>query len=232
MRLDSVAWERAAEVREAAEGWLRAGTIDRSTHAAVLNAYPDPCVTPSAVWRILTAVMVTAVMLCTLGAVWIAAQPGEAGLSLLRFVFAAMSLVATERLEASPRLARRGAAGATAFWACVFLLAALGLFLHEGLGIRAERALDVVLLASALVWAAGCWRWGNPLFAGLSAVSLFVLLGRLPLGRVLWVVAGSALAGLAARRSDDAAWAPSHRRAAMILLVAGVMAVYVAVNVY
>jgi hypothetical protein len=232
MRLDSVAWERAAEVREAAEGWLRAGTIDRSTHAAVLNAYPDPCVTPSAVWRILTAVMVTAVMLCTLGAVWIAAQPGEAGLSLLLFVFAAMSLVATERLEASPRLARRGAAGATSFWACVFLLAALGLFLHEGLGIRAERALDVVLLASALVWAAGCWRWGNPLFAGLSAVSLFVLLGRLPLGRVLWVVAGSALAGLAARRSDDAAWAPSHRRAAMILLVAGVMAVYVAVNVY
>jgi hypothetical protein len=31
---------------------------------------------------------------------------------------------------------------------------------------------------------------------------------------------------------DDAAWAPSHRRAAMVLLVTGVAAVYVAVNVY
>jgi hypothetical protein len=226
MRLDSLAWERAAEVREAA------GAIDRSTHEAILNAYPDPCVTPSAVWRVLTAVMVTAVILCTLGAVWIAVQPGTVGLSLLLFVFAGASLTATERLEASPRPARRGAAGATSFWACVFLLVGLGLFLHESLGIRADRAVDVVLVASALGWGVGCWRWGNALFAGFSAISLFFFLGRLPLGRVVWVLAGSVLAGLAARRSDDAAWAPSHRRAAMILLVTGVVAAYVAVNVY
>ena len=80
MRPEAAAWERAAEVREAAEGWLRAGAIDRPTHEAIRNAYPDPCVTPSAVWRILTAVMVTAVLLCALGAVWIATQPGAAGL--------------------------------------------------------------------------------------------------------------------------------------------------------
>ena len=83
-----------------------------------------------------------------------------------------------------------------------------------------------------LGWGAGCWRWGNPLFAAFSAISLFVLLGRLPFGRVLWVVAGSVLAGLAASRADSAAWTPSHRRAAMVLVVTGVVTVYVAVNVY
>ena len=214
MRLDSAAWERAAEVREPAEGWLRAGAIDRPTHEAIRAAYPDPCVTPSAVWRILTAGMVTAVTLCALGAVWIATQSGAAGLSALLLVFAGASLIATERLEASPRLARRGAAGATSFWGGVFFLAGLGLFLHDSLRIRSDHAVDVVLLASALVWAGGCWRWGNPLFAGLSAVSLFLALARWPYGRTAWVLAGSALAGLAARRLDHASWAPSHRRGA------------------
>jgi hypothetical protein len=189
-------------------------------------------VTPSAVWRILTAVMVTAVALCALGAVWIAPHPGAAGLAVLLVVFAGASLVVTERLEASPRLARRGAAGATSFWGSVFFLAGLALFLHEHLRIRSDPAFDAVLLVSVLVWGAGCWRWGHPLFAGLSAASLFFLLGRWPFGRVLWVLAGATLAGLAARRLDDASWAPSHRRAAMVLVVMGVAAVYGAVNVY
>jgi hypothetical protein len=224
VRPEAAAWERAAEVREAAAGWRRAGAIDRATHEAIDAAYPDPCVTPSAVWRILTAAMVTAVMLCTLGAAWIAVQPGVTGLALLLFLFAGAAVVATERLDAAPRLARRGAAGATSFWGSVFLLA--------GLGLLADHAVDQVLVAGVLVWGAGCWRWGSPLCAGLSAVSLFAFLGRLPLGRALWVLAGSALAAVAARRTDAAGWAPSHRRAAMVLLVIGVAAVYAALNVY
>ena len=59
MRPDSVAWERAAEVREAAQGWRRVGAIDAPTEQAIREAYPDPCITPSAVWRVLTAGMVT-----------------------------------------------------------------------------------------------------------------------------------------------------------------------------
>jgi len=54
----------------------------------------------------------------------------------------------------------------------------------------------------------------------------------LPHGRVLWVLIGAALAGLAARRLDEVSWAPSHRRGAAILVVAGILAVYAAVNVY
>jgi len=232
MRRESVAWERAAEVREAAEGWLRAGAIGTATYDAVRNAYPDPCVTPSAVWRVLTAGMVTAVVVCTLGALWAATQPGATSLALLLFVLGAAAFMVTEYLEASPRSARRGAAGATAFWGNIFILGGLGIFLSEAQHVEGERALDAVLLASALVWAASCWRWGSPLFAGLSAVSSFLFLSRLPLGRALWLLAGAALVGLVARRPDDLAWAPSHRRAAMVLLVVGVGAVYVASNVY
>ena len=113
MRADSVACERAAEVREAAEGWRRAGAIGTPTYDAIRNAYPDPCVTPSAVWRILTACMVTAVMLSTFGALFVGLRPGATALSLLLIVLGAAAVVVTECLEASPRSARRGAAGAT-----------------------------------------------------------------------------------------------------------------------
>jgi hypothetical protein len=232
MRPESVAWERAAEVREAAEGWLRAGAIGTATYDAIRNAYPDPCVTPTAVWRILTAAMVSAVVVCVAAALGFAIQPGATGAALLLFMLAAAAFTLTERLEASPRSARRGAAGATAFWGSLFVIVGLWLFLSDGQRVSSERAFDAALLASALVWATGCWRWGHPLFAGLSALSLFVFLSRLSLGRVFWVLTGAALVGLVARRSDDPAWAPSLRRSAQVLLVAGLGAVYGAINVY
>ncbi|HKX05175.1 MAG TPA: hypothetical protein VJX71_21960, partial [Methylomirabilota bacterium] len=68
MRRESVAWERAAEVQAAARGWRRVGAIDEATHARILDAFPDPCVTPGVVWRVLTGAMVAAIALCTLAA--------------------------------------------------------------------------------------------------------------------------------------------------------------------
>lgn len=232
MRLTSAAWERAAEVHEAAQGWLRVGAIDEPTDSAIRGVFPDPCVTPSAVWRVLTACVVTAVILCAFEAFSIAYRPGGTGHQVLLFLFAGASLVAADLLEASPRFARRGAAGAASFLGVGFLLAGFGLFLVDTLKMRFDDALDAALVASFLAWAAGCRRWGSPLFAALSAVSLFLFLGRLPYGRVLWALVGVALAGVAARRLDEASWAPSHRRAAAVLVVAGVVAAYAAVNVY
>ena len=77
-----------------------------------------------------------------------------------------------------------------------------------------------------------CWRWGSPVFAGLSGIALFGYLGRLPHGRMLWLLAGAVLTGIAARRLDDERLAPSHRLAAAVLTVIGIGAVYAAVNVY
>jgi hypothetical protein len=232
VRHDAIAWERAAEVRTAARGWLRAGAIDESTHQAIEKMYADPCITPSVVWRVLTAGIVSAVILCALGAIFVPTRPRSTGLALLLVLFGGACLVATERLNAAPPLARRGAAGATSFWGLLLILVGVGVLLQESLKLRVADALDAVLLSAALAWGAGCWRWGNPIFAGLSAVSLFLFLGRLPHGRFLWILASAALTVLAARRLDARGWAPSHRRAATVLVVAGILAGYVALNVY
>lgn len=232
MRPDSARWARVAEVRAAAQGWRRVGAIGEATLDAINIAFPDPCIRPSLVWRALTAGMVTAVILCTFGAFWIAIRAEKTGLLLLLLVFAGACLVATERMEAAPHLARRGAAGATSFWAVVLLLAGTGLFLVESMKLRLDDALDATLAAGILAWGASTWRWGNWLFAGLSAVSLFVFLARLPHGRALCFLGGVALAGLAAQRLDSASWAPSHRRAAAVVVVTALVAAYAAVNVY
>ncbi len=232
MRPEPVAWERAREVHEAAEGWLRVGAIDKATEQAIREAFPDPCTTPSAVWRVLTACMVSAIMLCTFGAFALAGRSRNAGLQVLLFFFAGASLVVTELLEASPRFARRGAAGATSFWGVAFLLGGVGLFLLNSLGMGDDYVLDALLLAGCLAGGASSWRWGSPFFAALSAISLFFFLGRLPQGRALWIVVGAALIALAVPRLDEVSWAPSHRRGAAFLVVAGLLAVYAAVNVF
>lgn len=230
MRRDSIAWERAAEVHGAAEGWRRAGAIDAATLERIRDAYPDPCVTPSPVWRALAAAVVSAIALCLFGGFALATRSDGAGLQVLLLVFAGAAVVTTEVLEARPSLARRGAAGATAFWAVAFLLAAAVVHLADRL--RLDDAIDGALAAAAVAWAVACWRWGHPLFAGLSAVAAFAFLARLPAGRLSWIAAGAALAIVAARRLDHAPWAPSHRRAAAVLLLAGLAAVYAGVNAY
>jgi hypothetical protein len=232
MRPESVAWERAAEVHEAARGWRRVGAIDAATDQAIRQTFPDPCITPAAVWRVLAAGVLAAVIVCTFGAFSIAIRPGPAALQVLLFLYAGACLIATDVLEASPRSARRGVAGATSLLGIAFFLIGLGVFLTETLKVRYDDAIDVLLIASALAWATGCWRWGSPLFAALSAISLLLFLGRLPQARALWVLAGAGLAGMAARRLDAARWAPSHRSGAAVVLVAGLVGAYVALNVY
>ena len=232
MRADSVAWERAAEVRAAAAGWRRAGFIDEATERAVQEAFPDPCVTPSLVWRGLTAGAVAAVVLCTLTACVLAFGETASVGQVVLLLFAVVCLVATDRLEASPRLARRGAAGAASVLGVGFLLGGFALFLGETLRLRLDDGIDTLLIAGVAVCGAACWRWGNPLFAALAALSLFLLLARLPDGRLLCLLLGAVLAGLAARRLDTHAWAPSHRLGAVVLVMAGIAAGYAAVNVY
>jgi len=233
MRADSVAWERAAEVREVAGGWRRAGFIDEPTEQAIREAFPDPCVTPSLVWRVLTAGVLAAAIKAAFGAFAIAIGRSPTAAEIVSLLFAAGCVVATERLEASPRLARRGAAGMTALLGVGLLLLALVLFLTETASRRIDdHAIDLLLIASTLAWAAACWRWGSPVFAALAALSVFLFLGRLPHGRLLWLLVGAALVALAARRLDTASWAPSHRLGAAVLVVAGIGAVYAAVNVF
>jgi hypothetical protein len=234
MRREAVAWERAAEVDAAARGWRRVGAIDEATHGRIREAYPDPCVTPTAVWRVLTGGMVAAIVLCAFAAVFIALGPWPRAsvLQVLLLLFGGACLVATDVLEAFPRSARRGAAGATALLGVGFFLVGVGLVAVDTLRLRDDDAIDAILVAGVLMCGLAGWRWGSPVFAGLSGVALFGYLGRLPHGRVLWLLAGAVLTGLAVRHLDDERLAPSHRIGAAVLTVIGIGAVYAAANVY
>src|SRR5712691_3598489 len=191
MRPDSVAWERAAEVNEAAEGWRRVGAIDEPTERAIRTTYPDPCITLSAVWRVLTACVVAVIIFQGFGALEVTFHPNASGHQVLLFLFAAICFAVTEVLEASPRFSRRGAAGATSFLGVVCLLIGIGLFALETVRSRFDDGIDAVLIAAVVVWGLGAWRWGSPVFAALSAVSLFLFLGRAPHGRLLWILGGA-----------------------------------------
>jgi hypothetical protein len=232
MRRDAVAWERAAEVDAAARGWRRVGAIDEATHRRIRDAYPDPCVTPGAVWRVLTGGMVAAIVLCTVAALSIALGHSASVLKILLLLFGGVCLVATDVLEAFPRSARRGAAGATALLGMGFCLVGLGLVLVDTVRLRDDDAIDALLVAGALTCGLAGWRWGSPVFAGLSGVALFGYLGRLPYGRALWLLAGAVLTGVAVRYLDDERLAPSHRIGAAVLTVIGIGAVYAAANAY
>ena len=232
MRREAIAWERAAEVHAAAQGWRRAGAIDEATHRRVREAFPDPCVTPGAVWRVLTGGMVAAIVLCTLAALALSVWRRSSELQALLLLWGAACLVATEVLEASPRSARRGAAGATSVLGVGLLLVGLGLTLVETVRLRDDDAIDALLVAAVVTCALAAWRWGSPLFAGLAGAATFCALARLPQGRLLWLLAGAALAGASARWLDDGRLAPSHRVGAAVLTVIGIGAVYAAANVY
>jgi hypothetical protein len=232
MRREAIAWERAAEVHAAARGWRRAGAIDDATHRRIREAFPDPCVTPGAVWRVLTGAMVAAIVLCTLAAMALSVWRSATQLQVVLLVWGAACLVATEALEASPRSARRGAAGATSVLGVGLFLLGFGLTLVETVGLRDDAAIDVLLVSAVLTCGLAAWRWGSPLFTGLAAGALLCGLARLPQGRLLWLLVGATLTGAAAGRLDDRRLAPSHRIGAAVLTALGIGAMYAAVNVY
>jgi hypothetical protein len=232
MRRDAVAWERAAEVNAAARGWRQSGAIDDATLRKIEEAFPDPCVTPGAVWRASIGAVVAASVLCTFAAASVALGQGTSRLQVLLLLFAAACLVVTDVLEASPRHARRGGAGVTALLGVVFLLVGAGLVLLETVRLRVDDAIDAVLVAAVVACGLAVWRWGSPVFAGLAGAAFFAFLDRLPHGRMLWLAAGAALTALAARRLDERRLAPSHRTASAVLTVIGIAALYLAADAY
>jgi MFS family permease len=230
MRAETAALERATAVREAARRWRAAGVIDGRTEEAIGSEYPDPRVRPSPVWRVLTFLFVTVIVLGVFFALSLSGVPGLTGLAFYCLLAGSALVVATERQEQAPPLARRGGAGATALWAGVFLTAAAGLFSGEVLLFRGERGFEITLAVSVLVWGAASWRWGSAVFALISSLSLFFLLGRQPYGRLFWVLVGVILAILSWRHLDDRSWPPPHRESAAALLVVALAAVYAATN--
>ncbi len=222
--------ERVEEVRAAARGWKRAGAVGEGTFEEILRRYPEPRTLPAPLWRVLTFVLASFVLLAVFGAFLVSASPNASSAWVICAVFG-MAFVAMADIQArSPGMALRGGVEAASFWGVTLLVAGLFLLLEENLHISEPAGPNLALLGAAVLFALGAWRWGNAAFACLGAGALFALLARAPHGRLLWIAAGVALSVLAERFMDRPEWAPSHRICASGLVVCGIAAVYAAVN--
>jgi len=230
MRGAWVAAERVEEVRAAARGWKRAGTIGEGTFEEILRRYPEPRTLPAPIWRVLSFVLASFVLVALAAAFVAGLAPKSSDAWVPCAVLGAAFIAAADLQAHSPSLALRGGVEAASFWGIVLLIGGLFLALEETLHVGESKGTNLVLAGAAVVLALSAFRWGNAAFAGFAAGALFVLLARAPLGRLLWVVAGVALSALAETFTERPSWAPSHRVCARGLVVCGIAAVYAAVN--
>jgi len=232
MRPPAIAWERAATVQAAARGWRSAGAIDAPTLARIRETFPDPCLTPTPLWRVLTGGIVAAIVLSALAALVLSFWRSSTLLQVALLAFGVAGLTVADVLEGRPRWARRGVAGALSVLGLALLLMGVTLLAGETLRRRDDDIVDTVLVTAVLVCGLAAWRWGSPLFTGLAGGALLVGLARLPHPRLLWLAAGAGLVVAAAPCLDSARLAPSRRLGAAVLTAAGLVAMYVAANLY
>jgi hypothetical protein len=228
---DAAAADRRHRVREAARAWHRAGAIDDAARTAVGAAYPDDRARLSPAFRalvffftVVAAGAVFAVVALSVG------RTGERGLAGLLVFFGLVMVVATEVQIGPLRRAEGGSEDATALLAVVWLLGGIA-WLLDDMGVQGDRWVNLTLVQAALLGAAAAWRWGYALFAAGSAVALFLLAARAPFGRrILWILAGLALAPVLAHASERVSLCPAHRRSARAVAAVALVCLYLAVH--
>jgi hypothetical protein len=222
------AWTDAArvgEVREAATAWRKADAIDGPTLEAIHAAYPDSRPELAKAWKVLIFFLVTMAINTVSVGVFAALRMESAAV----VVFFGVILAGAADFARGSRFAGNGSDAAVSFWAVVYLLGGFGWSLSEASHDEAG-TITLILLATALLFAGACIRWGFAVFGPFAAVALFLLLGRFPAGRAWWVVGAIALLVLAYRNLDRASLAPPHRRAIAGVFAVAAVALYVALN--
>jgi hypothetical protein len=227
VRSSWAAASRVDEVRAAARSWHGAGAIDAPTRKAIEDAYPSGRPALATAWTILIFVIVSIAINCVAFGIF-EASGAQDGIGLC-LVFGAILCGAAEALRGS-RVAGNGSDSAISFWALGYLIAGFGLLVAKGHD--EELTVTVTLLFACLILTAACWHWGFEAYGVLAAAALFLLIGRFPFGRALWIAVGAALIAAAAPRLDRDALAPPLRRAFAGTLAVAAIAIYAAVNAY
>ena len=221
-----VAWvdaERAAEVREAARGWKKAGAIDEATLAAIEAEFPVPHVELAKAWKVLIFVLVS---VATLGVhVGVFGSDSRSG----SYFFLAAALAGVTEVLRGSRLAGSGSDAATSFWAVAYLTIGFGMFIEAG---KSPGALTATIAITGLAWAVACWRWGFALYGAFSAMAGFLFLARFPFRRLAWVVVGAALCGICLWLTGRPLLTSPRRRAIAAVFIVSALALYAAINLY
>ena len=218
--------ERVEEVRHAARGWAHAKAIDPPTLAAIEAAYPETRLTLHPVWRVLIFLLGNVAIGAFFGGAAMALRAMEA-FQWPALIFALVLAGATEFLRGS-RLSGTGADAATSFQALVFLMVAAALILE----VRGDAGLTIMLAIATAAAALAAWRWGFWFYALSAAVSGYLLVGRMPFARPVWIVVAAIVMALIYRARDRASIAPPHRRSLAAVFAASAAALYTAVNLF
>jgi MFS family permease len=151
--------------------------------------------------------------------------------AVMVILFGGALIVATDFQIGKMKRRQGGTESATAVLGVgYFLGGVLWLIAQAGSGGDENAFINVALVLAGLVLGAAAWRWGYWIFAVAAMVAVFVLLARMPLGRLLWIVLPLILAPFLLRAGESAARPPAHRRAADALLAVSLVFLYLAVH--
>jgi hypothetical protein len=228
LRPEAALAERRHAVRQAAAAWRRAGAIDDAALAAVLARYPDDRARLGPVFRSLAFVAGLLALNAFFGVLAIASS-GARGFGIACLVFSLLLAGATELLTGPLRRADSGIETATALLAVVYAVVAFGVLAERTLNSERTLVAGVLAVAAALAALASA-RWGSPFLAVVAGVCGWLLLARLPSGRLLWLATAAALAPLLLRASESASLPPCHRRSFQAGLVLALCAFYLAAH--
>ncbi len=219
--------ERRCAVREAAAAWQRAGLIDEATGSAIDAAYADDR------QRIGTALRVLLFIFA-----WIAAQSASGffmmftqgkGLGVISLFSGIACAAACELLRNRLRRSQSGAEEAAGLMAVGFLTGGIGWIVFETLD-SDKQALIVVLALAAALSLVAAWRWGGAIYGAVAAAGVFLDLLRLPAARWVWLALAAILVMPLLRLAENAALAPTQRRAAWAALAVAIAAAYFALH--
>ncbi|HEY1253108.1 MAG TPA: hypothetical protein VGH97_18145 [Thermoanaerobaculia bacterium] len=221
-------WAQAArvgEVRQAAKAWREAEAIDAPTLEAIRAAFPEPRPELARAWKVLIFFLVTMAINTVCFGVFAALRMESAAVVVF---FGALLATAADFLRGS-RFAGNGSDAAASFWAVVYLLGGLGWWVADA-SREEDGTITLILVATVVLFAAACIRWGFAAYGTLAAAGFFGLLGRFPAGRAWWIAGAVGLLALAYRNLDRAALAPPHRNAVAGVFAVAAIALYVALN--
>lgn len=231
--------DRAHEMREQTERWIRAELISPANAAAARALMADDAtsakqsVRPSRVFQVMGAAFAAIAIGAATSLYFLLFSGG--GVRPLLFIGLAL-LVATEWRARTQRHAGGGFELAASFLGVALFLAGMIQFLEDLSAWRGESLVRPLLALGALLYGAAAWRWGHWLLGAVSCAFFFFLVGQFPYARVSWLVSGLAFVVLFSRMSHVApdaklpTFTPSERRSALAALIVAIGALYLSVQ--
>jgi hypothetical protein len=231
MRSDAASADRKQSVREAAQGWLNAGWIERDAYQRIEVIYTDDRVRTGVAFRILFFVLVFAAIMGFFGAICALAND-----EILAAVFALVSGIAcwgiTEYLILAKKRRQGGIEEAFSAAAIICITLGLALLLFESRLAPGDASIKIILLAFSLLTGAAAWNWGFWPYMVISAGALFFVIGPLPGGRFVWLLLTSISCPWLLQSSNSFKLPPSLRKCAAASLATIILALYASMNIY